>query len=155
MYSLTFNEDNVLGNTLSVNTWSDWQLIPDSPPMVPPPEAEKKYIDIPGRRAGPIDVTKLINDDFQYKRITGSWTFYKEINSVNDRMNVYNMLRQYFARRIKRVTLTTDDPTHFFRGWFSVSLPRAVTNPMSITISYDLEPLRYNNSNGSVDESWP
>lgn len=149
-YSLTFKPDGVAANDR--NTWANWQLIPDSPPMVPFPEMETVYVEIPGRVNGPLDLTGVARP-VSYKRITGSWTFLKNITSRNDRENLFNTLRGFFSGRVMKVFRTDDDPNHYFVGRFTVDVPRAVQNPLSVTIAYDLEPLRYN-SNGSVDTGW-
>lgn len=149
-YSLTFKPDN--NSAHDRNTWDNWAIIPDSPPMVPPPELEPNYVDIPGRAAGPLDLTGIATAK-TYKRITGSWNFLKNITSRNDRVNLYETLRKFFVGRSMKVVLADDDPNHYFVGRFTVTPPRAVQNPMSLTINYDLEPRRYN-TNGTVDTTW-
>ena len=149
-YSLTFKPDSNASHDR--NTWDDWQLSPDSPPMIPFPELETVYVDIPGRVAGPLDLTGVAKP-ITYKRMTGSWTFMKDIQSKTDRETVFNTLRSFFSGKVMKVIRSDDDPNHYFIGRFVVSLPVATRNPLSITISYDLEPLRYN-LNGSVDSGW-
>ena len=138
-YSLTFKPDSNASHDR--NTWDDWQLIPDSPPMIPFPELETVYVDIPGRVAGPLDLTGVAKP-ITYKRMTGSWTFMKDIQSKTDRETVFNTLRSFFSGKVMKVIRSDDDPNHYFIGRFVVSLPVATRNPLSITISYDLEPLR-------------
>lgn len=149
-YSLTFKPDATASHNR--NTWDDWRLIPDSPPMIPFPEMDTVYVEIPGRAAGPLDLTGVAMP-MTYKRITGSWTFLKDITSRTDRENIFNTLRSFFSGKAMKVVRADDDPNHYFIGRFNVSLPRAVQNPMSITINYDLSPVRYN-SDGSVDTGW-
>lgn len=152
MYSLTFKPDS--NTSHDKNTWDDWQLIPDSPPMVPTPEVITNYIDIPGRTKGPIDASSFLGNKVQYKRITGSWNFFREITSINDRMTIYETLRKFFTGKIMKVVLTTDDAAHYFVGRFTVTPPKAAMNPMSLTINFDLEPMRYNLSNNAIDTTW-
>ena len=149
-YSLTFKPDATASHDR--NTWSDWQLIPDAPPMIPFPEMETVYVEIPGRTAGPLDLTGVARP-VSYKRITGSWTFMKDITSRTDRETIFNTLRSFFSGKVMKVVRTDDDPNHYFIGRFTVSLPTAARNPLTVTINYDLEPLRYN-SNGLVDDGW-
>lgn len=152
-YSITFAPHSPVGSLLAKNTWTDWKLIPDSPPMVQPPELETNYVDIPGRAAGPIDLTGIAVNK-TYKRITGSWTFFREITSKTDRLTIYNTLRTFFTGKIMRITFTDDDPAHYFVGRITVAPPRAIQNPMSITLGFDLEPVRYNTSNDAIDTTW-
>ena len=149
-YSLTFKPDNSSSNNR--NTWDNWGLIPDSPPFVPFPELERNLVEIPGRKNGPIDLTGVVLPK-TYKRITGSWTFYKNIASRNDRTNLSETLRQFLHNKTMKVVLADDDPNHYFVGNFTVVPPKAVQNPMTVTIGYDLEPVRYN-MNGTEDTSW-
>lgn len=149
-YSLTFKPDNNASHDR--NTWTNWSLIPDSPPVVPFPELDRVMIEIPGRKSGPLDLTG-VEIPKSYKRITGSWTFYKDITSKNDRTNLSETLRQFLHNKTMKVVLADDDPNHYFVGNFTVTPPRAIQNPMSVTINFDLEPLRYN-TNGTEDTSW-
>ena len=150
-YSLTFKPDSDASH--DVNTWADWGLAPDSPPMVPHPEIEKIYVDIPGRQKGPLDMSDVLTGSVYYKRITGSWNFMGEIVSTTTRMTVENTLRKFFTGRKMKVVLADDDPNHYFFGRFDVSVPKAATNPLIVTIAFDLEPVRYN-MNGTIDTTW-
>ena len=152
MYSLTFAMSNDL--TTEKNTWTDWGLIPDSPPMINPPEPDTKFVDIPGRKRGPIDVTTMLIGDVCYKRTSGSWNFYREIGSVNTRRIVYNAILSFLHGRKGKVMLE-EDPDHYYWGRFTVTLPKSIKNPMSISINYDLEPVRYNVSDDSIDTTYP
>ena len=69
-YSLTFGKEK--------NTWADWGLIASSPPQIPPPEPNKNLVNIPGRHAGPIDLSLVPFGVMTYARVTGSWTFIRE-----------------------------------------------------------------------------
>lgn len=143
-YSLTFGG--------AKNTWDDWKLIPNSPPMVPPPEPNTNMVDIPGRSAGPIDLSTYPFGKLTYKRITGSWTFLRDTTHRNMRVQMYEVIRSWLHGKYTTVILE-DDPNHYFQGRFYVSAPQNSTGPTQITISYDLEPRRFN-LNGSVDNNW-
>lgn len=146
-YYLTFIVADV-----TKNTWTDWHLVPSTPPMVSPPAVDTRYTDIPGRSNGPLDMTMIPFNKVTYKRMTGSWTFYREPETKYTRKELFEILRAYFTGNVGRVTLS-EDPTHYFVGRFDVSSPRTSTGPIEYTISYDLEPARYN-SDGTVDSSY-
>lgn len=147
-YSLTFTV-----NSVTKNTWTDWGLIPTTPPMIPNPELNTTYVDIPGRSGGPIDLTRAVFNKNTYKRMTGSWTFYKEVHGGTARMDLYETLRAYFLGKTGKVVLE-EDSTHYYTGRFSVGVPQTGTGPMQIPISFDLAPVRYLVSNDNVDTSY-
>ena len=143
-FSLTFGDTK--------NTWTDWGLIPSSPPVVPPPSPNLNLVEIPGRIKGPIDLSMALTGRITYQRISGSWTFLKDDWRAQDRLDLYESLRGGLHGRETTVRLE-EDSDHYFKGRFTVSQPQTGTGPMQIIIGYDLEPVRYNN-NGTVDESW-
>ena len=144
-YSLTFGNNEK-------NTWTTWRLIPSTPPVVQPPEPNLNYVEIPGRAAGPIDLSTYPLGRLTYKRITGSWTFLRETTHQTMRVEMYEEIRRWLHGRNTTVKLQ-EDPNHFFQGRFTVSAPQNSQGPTQITINYDLEPRRYN-SNGTVDTNW-
>lgn len=191
-YSLTFG--GTFGGANTVNTWTSWNLIPTTPPMIPAPEPNVNQIDIPGRRLGPIDLSLFPFNRITYKRITGSWDFLcdswpawvggtaykvgdavirnnipyvcKTANSNQSFVSanwdactdadlvkvLYQRIRSYLHGKTTTVELY-EDRTHYFHGRFIVGLPSRSKNPISISIGYDLEPMRYN-QNGTIDSTW-
>ena len=143
-YSLTFGGVK--------NTWTDWKLIPSTPPMVPPPEPNTNLVDIPGRRLGPLDLSLYPFNRITYQRITGSWDFLRDTENINTRKTMYEVIRAWLHGKYTTVSLE-EDPNHYYRGRFLVSVPKNGRGPTSISISYDLEPMRFN-QNGSVDTTW-
>lgn len=147
-YSLTFTINGV-----QKNTWADWGLIPETPPMIPPPEPNLNYVDIPGRSGGPLDLTGVPFNKITYKRMSGSWNFLKEPTSRRTRAELYSELIQYFTGKTGRVKLE-EDLEHYYTGRFSVGQPSTSIGPIKFTISFDLAPVRYNVSNNAVDSSY-
>ena len=143
-YSLTFGGEK--------NTWDNWHLIPSTPPIIPAPEPVVNLVDIPGRRLGPIDLSLFPFNRIQYKRITGSWDFYRETESSTMRKEMYEEIRKYLHGKTMTVALE-EDPTHYYRGRFVVGVPSNSRGPTSISIGYDLEPMRFN-QNGTIDDTW-
>lgn len=143
-YSLTFGGER--------NTWTDWQLIPSTPPTVAPPEPVKNQVEIPGRRLGPIDLSDFPFNRMTYKRITGTWDFLRETARSTTRRELFEQLRKYLHGKTTTVRME-EDPAHYFRGRFTVGTASNGRGPTSISIGYDLEPMRYN-LDGTVDETW-
>jgi hypothetical protein len=144
-YSLTFKVNNV-----EKNTWEDWQMIPSTPPMIPVPEPNTNYVDIPGRVGGPLDLTGVQFGRMTYKRMTGSWTFYREPENKDTRKNLYETLMKYFNGKVGRVTLE-EDPQWYYIGRFTVGVPKTATGPIQFTIGYDLQPRRFNVNTDAQD----
>lgn len=143
-YSLTFGGEK--------NTWDDWNLIPTAPPMIAPPEPVLNLVEIPGRRLGPLDLSLFPFNRMSYQRITGSWDFLRETESTTMRKSMYEAIRKYLHGKYTTVMLE-EDPTHYFRGRFQVGVPVNSQGPTAISISYNLEPVRFN-QNGSIDSNW-
>lgn len=135
-YSLTFEKG-------AKNTWTDWGLIAASPPMVPPPKPELHLVAIPGRHAGPVDLTRAIFNELTYPRITGKWDFIRLEEDSRTRIEVYEEIRSWLHGRKTQVQ-TEDDPFHYYQGYFTIEEPKSKPNTCEFSISYDLEPIRYN-----------
>lgn len=147
-YSLTFTMNGV-----TKNTWDDWKMIPNTPPMIPPPEPNLNYIDIPGRSGGPLDLTGKPFNKMTYKRMTGSWTFYREPDNKNTRKDLYNTLIRFFNGKSGKVILE-EEPAYFFVGRFTVGVPKTATGPIQFTLGFDLAPVRYYASDGTADPTY-
>ena len=147
-YSLTFETGGV-----KKNTWADWRMVPDTPPMIPIPEPNYNYVDVPGRSGGPLDLTGVPFGYLTYKRMTGSWGFYVDPVNRHTRIKLYEELRKYFLGKIVKVVIE-EDPEHYYTGRFSVGLPSTSTGPIRFTINYDITPKRWNVINNSEDTSF-
>ena len=147
-FSITF------GLTETRNTWNDWKLKPESPPMVPAPKPKTNYIDVPGRSKGPVDMTKVPFGRQTYERISGTWTFVIQDNYWVDAdpRATCEAVRGWLHGRVTRMVLE-EDPTHIYYGRFTVETPNRGIGPFAIQINYDLEPCRYL-ANGDIDTSW-
>ena len=148
-YSITFG-----GQGDVRNTWTDWHLLPESPPVVPTPKPKTNYVDIPGRVRGPLDMTRVPFERQTYERITGTWTFYMRDDYWHDahRWGDFETIRSWLHGRVTRMKLE-EDPVHLFYGRFTVDPPKGGKGPFAVQIGYDLEPIRYNMDN-SADPTW-
>lgn len=147
-FSITF-EDGIDTR----NTWEDWNLIPATPPMIEAPEPNLNFVDIPGRAAGPIDLSKYPFGKITYQRISGSWSFLTEPEGHAQRVGLYESVRGWLHGRTAKIILE-EDPVHYYRGIFTVGPVSTGNGPNQISIGYNLEPLRYNVSDNSVDTTW-
>lgn len=147
-FSITFGEEPE-----TKNTWEDWKLIPATPPMIEAPEPNLNMVEIPGRTAGPIDLSKYPFGKITYQRIIGSWSFLTEPESHAQRVTLYESIRRWLHGRTTRIILE-EDPEHYYRGIFTVSPISTGSGPNQITISYNLEPVRYNVLDDTADSSW-
>ena len=137
------------------DTWTNWKLLPESPPVVPPPKPKTNYVDIPGRIKGPLDMTKVPFNRQGYERITGSWNFVMcdDYWHNANRATGFENIRKWLHGRVTRMKLVDDDPNHLFYGRFTVDPPSSGMGPFVVRINFDLEPLRYNLDN-SADANW-
>lgn len=144
-YSLTFAKGEK-------NTWADWGLIATAPPMIPPPQPNTNFVNIPGRREGPIDLSTLPFGALTYPRIKGNWEFIAMEDDNRTRFDLYEEIRKWLHGRTTEVQ-TEDDPLHYFRGFFVIGEPSSGENTVGFKIGYDLEPIRYN-MDDTEDESF-
>lgn len=149
-YSITFGEGNS-----TKNTWSDWKLVPESPPVIPSPRPKTNYVDIPGRIFGPLDLSTVPFGYMTWERMTGNWVFvmYDDYWHTPDRKAVYEAVRSWLHGRTTKIVLE-EDPDHYFYGRFTVEAPRSGQGPFALQIGYDLEPVRYNTEDDSIDDEW-
>lgn len=147
-YSVTFIIDGV-----EKNTWDDWRMIPSTPPMIPPPTPNLNYVDIPGRRGGPLDLTGVPFNKMTYQRMAGSWTFYREPETPSTRKNLYEELITFFTGKAGKITLE-EDVDHYYVGRISVDVPKTATGPIQFILKYDIAPIRYNSGDDSVDTNY-
>lgn len=147
-YSITFNINGV-----EKNTWADWQLIPDSPPSLPEPEMNTKYVEIPGRSGGPLDLTGVPFNKKTYKRMNGTWNFYREVDNRRTRVELYEAMHKYFAGKIVKLRFE-EDGEHYYQGRIRLGQPRSTIGPLQIQVAFDLEPVRYNVRDNSVDSTF-
>lgn len=145
-YSVTFTNSN----GVSKNTWTDWNLIPSSPPQFEPPEPYTNYVDIPGRTEGPIDLSEVLTNQVSYSNSEGEWSFVSA-NYTENRTTKYAELKSFLHGKRMKI-ITEEDPTHYRLGRIFVSgIPQTGKGPNVYSFKYIIEPLRYNVSNDEPD----
>lgn len=120
------------------NSWLDWHLVPTSPPFVPLPPANTKYVEIPGGPA--IDLTEAVAGRTTYGSRQASFDFIVDIDQVSY-YEAYDAIVSYLHGQRMKMTLA-DDPDHYYRGRFTVSEFAHGSSYSQIKIEGVLEPFR-------------
>lgn len=142
-HSITFGDGTLdaNGRFAGMNTWRDWYLIPTTRPIVAQAGVSTSFVDIPGRRDGPFDMTEYLTGGIVYGARSGSFQFIVD----NDheywetiRSKIVNFLH---GKRMKMCL--EDDPAFYYEGRFSVNEMRSEAAYSTITIDYALGPYKY------------
>lgn len=136
-YSITF--ENQAGEKR--NTWSDWKLIPSSPPMIEPPDPYMNYVEVPGRSLGPIDLSEVLGNGPSFNNSEGSWEFLSA-NEHDNRPDFYLELKKFLHGRFMKIYLE-EDPMHYYTGRISVEMPRTGKGQNQYSLKYTISPVRY------------
>lgn len=136
-YSITFTNSN----NETRNTWSDWHLVPTSPPMVDPPEPYTNYVEIPGRQLGPIDLTEILTGQPTFNNSEGSWDFVSAID-VENRMELYLELKKFLHGQQMQIKFE-EDPFHYYTGRITVQIPKTGKGHNQYSLKYTIAPVRY------------
>lgn len=121
------------------NTWDDWHLVPQSRPVLLPPDVKTNYVDIPGAD-GHLDLTEALTGEPLYKNRTGSISFYV-MNGYQPWDELYSTIMNYLHGQKMRVYLE-DDPGFYYEGRFSVNTWRSEKHNSEIVIDYDISPYK-------------
>lgn len=141
-YSITFES---LDTGLKKNTWEDWHLIPAAPPMVNPPEAYTNYVDIPGRKEGPLDLSEVLSEGPVFLNTEGSWDLIWSEEYCPDmtRVEAFRTVTQFLHGRRFRITFQEDPDTSYI-GRIQVSDPKPGNAYSTITVNYIIQPTNDN-----------
>lgn len=144
-YSVTFiNSSNV-----QRNTWTDWHLIPTSPPMIEPPEPYTNYVDIPGRTEGPIDLSEALTGGPSFNNSEGEWEFV-HMEGYQTRPALYSELKSFLHNKQVKIILE-EDPAHYYIGRTTVGMPQTGKGNNAFSIAYNVRPVKYLVSNDTID----
>ncbi len=128
------------------NTWDDWHLVPTTRPVVAPPEPKYLFIDIPGVN-GELDITDEIYGGVKYGRREGSFEFivvndtYAEVDVHEEWFQTYSKILSIIHGQKLKMTLE-DDPFYYYKGRFSVNEWKSDSHYSTITIDYNVEPVK-------------
>lgn len=121
------------------NTWDDWHLVPTSRPVVNPPKARTKYIEVPGAD-GFIDLSDMLTGQILYDNREGSWEFIVQPGQMLW-SKVYSEIMQYIHGNFLKIILE-DDPDFYYEGRLFVNQWLSDKNESKITIGYNLAPYK-------------
>lgn len=144
-HSLIFQKGNDVNTT--VNTWTNWHLIPSTRPVMAQPTPVYNYVDIPGAD-GSMDITDYLIGRPTYSDRQGSFDFYVE-NDYGDWFSRSKEIAEYLNGRVLRMSLE-DDPEHYYEGRFFFKQWTPDASHSRVTIEYRVKPYRYT-SDGKED----
>lgn len=123
------------------DTWETWHLIPTGKVIFAPPEVEDGMLKIPGRN-GLVNVNKYTTGKSVFGARTGTIEFALDPEYVCDWPVIYSDILRYFHGR-ERCAVLRDDRYFYYKGWFSVSDLQPGEYWDTVTISYQLDPFKY------------
>lgn len=139
-FSIKFSD---LDGKNEVDTYDDWKIVPESRPLVSPPEVKTEYVDVPGAD-GSLDYTEVLSG-VKYANREGSWTFYV-LNTLSNlsgsymRWNqLYSIIMKTVHGKRKRIWLESD-PEYYYMGRIFVDQWNSNKDYSKITLKYIIDP---------------
>lgn len=133
------------------NTWIDWHLVPTERPSIDTPEVNTKTVDVPGMN-GDLDFSESLTGYPTYKNRKGSIEF-MVLTGYESWNEIYNEMCSFFHGR-KLYFACEDDPAYYYYGRITVNQYQSQKDNSKITIDYDLEPFKYEYTNGKSGCYW-
>lgn len=129
----------------TINSWTDWKLVPSSRPVVLPPEVKTKIIDIPGGD-GVIDLTESLTGYPVYNNREGNIVF-TVVNDFSHLVDTYDWTKLYESvlnslHGKRTIMVLEDDPEFYYEGRFNVIDPKMNKNYSNLTIGYNVSPYK-------------
>lgn len=132
--------------TKEIDTYDDLKIVPESRPLVNPPEVKTEYIDIPGAD-GSLDYTEALAG-LKFKDREGSWVFYvlNDLFTLNKSYRKWNELYTYILKNIhgrRKKILLESDPGFYYFGRVFVSQWASNKDYSKLTLNYIIEPWKH------------
>jgi hypothetical protein len=141
------------GSTPDAIDSNSFYLVPRSKPTVPPPPVKTNTIEIPGAN-GDIDMTNIPLGYPVYGKRTGSWEFVVA-EDISQRAwdEEYARLMAFFHGK-QLYAFLKDDPLYYYKGRFAVDSFKSEDMYDTVSISYDLDPFKWNKFTTIEDWFW-
>lgn len=124
----------------SMNTYTDWHLVPDGRPVIAMPEVRKNYVEVPGM-SGSLDLSESLTGYPLYEKREGELKFHV-LNGYNW-IDIYSKIAAYLHGKKHKMVLE-DDPNWYYEGRFHIV--EWISNNdgtwSDITIGYNLDPYK-------------
>ncbi len=125
----------------SMNSFSDWHLVPDGRQVIEMPEMKTTIVDIPGS-SGILDLSESLTHYPIYKNRTGSLNFHV-INDIEPWHITCSRIANYLHGK-QQTLILEDDPDYYYQGRMTMSWkPSNDGKWPSVEIKYDLDPYKY------------
>lgn len=124
----------------SMNSFSDWHLVPEGRPLVVMPDRKEVIVDVPGGN-GSLDLSESLTGYPVYQRRDGSIKFHV-LDGYGDWHTRYNTIANYLHGK-RRIMSLEDDPGWYYEGVFKVTWTSNNDGSGSeVEIGYVLDPLK-------------
>ena len=124
----------------SMNTFSDWHLVPDSRPVIALPETKTVTVDIPGSN-GILDLSESLTHYPLYNNRSGTLTFHV-LNDYTPWDVLYHRIANYLHGR-RRTLVLEDDPMYYYIGRYAIEWTSNNDGTWSdVAINYELDPYK-------------
>ena len=125
----------------SMNSFSDWHLVPDGQPVVTLPEPKTVTVEVPGGN-GLLDLSDVLTRYPVYNVREGTITFHV-LNNSEPWHKLYARIANYLHGKKMEMVLE-DDPSFYYYGRYSVEWIHNNDGTWSdVDISYTLDPYKY------------
>lgn len=130
------------GRLVGKNTWTDWHLIPSTRPSVAQAPPTFKYVEIPGKLDGPLDLTEYLTGGVVYGQRSGSFDFLVD-NDHEDWLTILRNINAYLhGQKMLMVLEDEADRGVCYEGRFSVNDWKSQAKNSSVVIEYKLNPYK-------------
>ena len=133
------------------NTWTNWHLIPESRPVIHPPEFKSNYADISGAN-GSVDLSTVLTNYPVFNDREGSIDFYV-MNGYKEWYNAYSDIMEYCHGQKVRL-IFDDEPSYYYSGRVMVNEWRSEKDWSKIVLDYHVDPYKYELFSTLEDWRW-
>lgn len=142
-FSIKFSDPD---GSNEIDTYENWRIVPESRPLISPPEVKTEYVEVPGAD-GALDYTEALSG-IKYKNREGNWSFYvlNELSGLGGSFMKWNELYSLVMKTVhgkrKRIWLESD-PDYYYTGRIFVDQWSSNKDYSKITLKYIIDPWKY------------